>query len=403
MRILLTSWAWPSHYLPMAPLGWALRAAGHEVRVASQPALTPVITTSGQVAVPCGPDLDHAEVHQRVMRDLRLTSVPRAPAPGASMTGWNPDARDRVRRVFAVFAAYSEAMLDDLWDFARSFRPDLVVHDPTTFAGPVVAAALGVPAVRAIHGVDVTYQAREVIRELVAPLSDRLGVADVDHLGAATVDPCPPSMQIAAAVRRIGCRYVPYNGPAVLPPWLATPPRRPRICLTWGTSTTRLTGSGTFVPPLVVAATRDIDAELVVAVTAADAAQLGEVPDGVRVARDLPLDLVLPYCDAVVHQGGNGTMLTAVHHGVPQLVLPQLPDQVFHTERLVQTGAGLSLATGHASDDAIGHALENLMTMPAYRSAARRLSAEMRSMPSPAEIVPTLLKLADAALVGGVR
>src|SRR5262245_27414949 len=102
MRVLMTSWAWPSHYLPMVPLGWALRAAGHEVRVASQPALGQVITDSGQVAVATGPDLDHEDVHRRVMRNLRLDAVPDAPPPGTSMQRWTPEKRERVRRVFGV-------------------------------------------------------------------------------------------------------------------------------------------------------------------------------------------------------------------------------------------------------------------------------------------------------------
>lgn len=404
MRVLMTSWAWPSHYMPMAPVGWALRAAGHEVRVASQPALAPVITQSGQVAVPVGPDLDHVEVHRRVMRDVRLTAVPAAPPPGVSMSDWHPERRERVRRVFGVFAAYSEAMLDDLYEYARWWRPDLIVFDPTTFAGPVVAAALGVSSARLIHGVDVTYQARDVIAELVAPMAARLGVTDVKHLGDATIDPCPPSMQIPTDQRRIVTRHIPYNGPASLPPWLATPPRRSRICLTWGTSTTRLTGLSTFAPPMVIAATRDLDAELVVAITKTEVPALGDVPDGVRVAEHLPLDLVLPYCDAIVHQGGNGTLLTAAYHGVPQLALPQLPDQTFHSDCMAATGAGTVLRADEASEETIHSHLLDLLTRPDHRSAARRLRAEMRAAPSPAEVVDDLVALAgdrELVLTGG--
>lgn len=393
MRVLMTSWAWPSHYLPLAPLGWALRAAGHEVRVASQPALAPVITDSGQVAVAVGPDLDHAEVHQRVMGGLALTAVPAAPAPGESMRRWAAPERDRVRRVFGVFAAYSAAMLDDLYAYARWWCPDLVVFDPTTYAGPVVAAALGVPAVRHIHGVDVTYQARDVIGGYVAELADRLGLTDVDPLGAATVDPCPPRMQIPDPVRRLPVRYLPYSGPAVLPDWLHEPARRPRICLTWGTSTTRLTGPDNFALPTVLSAAAGLDVEVVVAVTRHDAAALGEVADNVRVVVDLPLHLVLPTCTALVHQGGNGTLLTGAYHGVPQLVLPRLPDQRFHTERFVATGAGLSLPADAVTASSVRHALSELLTGSGYRCAAGSLRDELRSMPPPARIVADLVDL----------
>ncbi|MET9068873.1 hypothetical protein [Streptosporangium sandarakinum] len=58
---------------------------------------------------------------------------------------------------------------------ARHWRPDLVVFEPTSYAGPLVAALLGVPAVRHIHGVDMTYQARDIVPEVLAPTAARLG------------------------------------------------------------------------------------------------------------------------------------------------------------------------------------------------------------------------------------
>ncbi|HZN74657.1 MAG TPA: glycosyl transferase family 28, partial [Micromonosporaceae bacterium] len=47
MRVLFTTFAWPSHYFPMVPLAWALQAAGHEVRMTSQPELLPTMRRSG--------------------------------------------------------------------------------------------------------------------------------------------------------------------------------------------------------------------------------------------------------------------------------------------------------------------------------------------------------------------
>jgi UDP:flavonoid glycosyltransferase YjiC (YdhE family) len=395
----MTSWAWASHYLPMVPLGWAMRAAGHDVQVASQPALGGVITASGQVAVATGPDLDHAAVHRRVMQGLRLTAVPDAPPPGESTNGWRPEERERVRRVFGVFAAYADAMLDDLYAHARRWRPDLIVFDPTTLAAPAVAAALGIPAVRHIHGVDVTYQARDIMAEWLGPLAARIGVDGVDPLGAATIDPCPPSMQIPAGAARLTTRYIPYNGPAVLPRWLRRPPPRTRVCITWGTSTTRLTGPDSFAPPRVLAALDGLgsDAEVVLALTGADADAMSGLPDRVRVVRDLPLHLLLPHCTLLVHQGGNGTLLTGADHGIPQLVLPQLPDQTFHTGRFVTTGAGLALCGQEATTAAIGDALRDLLGESRYGAAARRLQAEMHGMRTPADLVPVLMDLAARA------
>jgi UDP:flavonoid glycosyltransferase YjiC (YdhE family) len=140
----------------------------------------------------------------------------------------------------------------------------------------------------------------------------------------------------------------------------------------------------------VLAAARDLGVELVVTVTGAEADALVGVPDGVRVVRGLSLHLLLPHCAAVVHQGGNGTLLTAAYHGVPQLVLPQLPDQTFHTERFVATGAGSSLRAADTTEDTIRAALTDLLGQPRYRSAAHDLQAEMHATPTPADLVPQL-------------
>lgn len=330
------------------------------------------------------------------MADLRLTDVPEAPPPGGSMASWSPDALARVRKVFGVFVAYAEAMADDLLAFARGWQPDLIVYDPTTYAAPLVAAALGIPAVRHVHGVDVTFQAREIVPGLVAPLAGRLGIRTPDIMGLATIDPCPPSMQVPSDVRRIPVRYVPYNGPAVLPDWLRSAPSRRRICVTWGTSTTRLEGNSTFMPPRIIAAARDLDVEIIMALTERDAAVLGEVAAPVKVVKALPLHLFLASCAAAVHQGGNGTLLTAARYGVPQLMLPQLRDQMFHAERLAGTGAGLSVRREEADDTAITGRLEEILGDPKYLASACQLRDEMLTMPPPSWVVPELEALADS-------
>ncbi len=404
MRVLVTAWAWSSHYLPLVPVLWALRAQGHEVRVASQPALADVVTGSGAVFVAAGQDVDHEKLRAQQMRGLRHADVPEAPPPGASSGHWRPGQREKVARVFSVFAARADLMVDDTLDFARRWRPDLVLFEPSSYAGPLVAALLGVPAVRHIHGVDLTYQARDVVPEVLAPVTERLGLDSCDILGDLTIDPCPPSMQIPADVRRARVRYVPYNGKAVLPEWLWAPPERPRICLTWGATTTSLGGAGMFLPPEVIAALDGLDVEIVVAVGSADhdrlrealTATYGEVPAHVRVVSGLALNLLLPTCAALVHQGGFGSTLTGVHYGVPQLVLPQLVDQVFAAERLAGTGAGAFLRREEIGRDTIRAGVEALLSGPSYRSAADRLRAELHAQPAPTEIVPVLTDLAGA-------
>jgi UDP:flavonoid glycosyltransferase YjiC (YdhE family) len=385
MRALFVTWAWPSHFYPLVQLAWAMQAAGHDVRVASQPALTDVITRAGLTAVPVGRDVDTLRVSRPFFKWVADQDRP---------VEW-ADLQQKGTSSVRMYVMLAEAMVDDTIALTQSWRPDIIVSEPTTYAGPLAAAVTGTPAVRHTHGVDFTFQTHPFEPEALADICARLGLDTIETAGLATVDPCPPSMQVPADVRRLWMSYTPYNGPAVLPDWLREPPARRRICVTWGTSTSTLTDSRMFLPPRVIAAARDLDAEVVVTVTAQDAALLVDVPANVRVVESVPLHLVLGSCDAVVHQGGNGTILTAVRYGVPQLVLPQLPDQLFYCAKLVQTGAAAELRVNEVSDEALRSLMAEILHEPGYRSAATRLRAEMLEQPSAAQVVSELEAIAD--------
>jgi UDP:flavonoid glycosyltransferase YjiC (YdhE family) len=144
------------------------------------------------------------------------------------------------------------------------------------------------------------------------------------------------------------------------------------------------------VAPVVVKALAGLGVELVVAITSGQRELLGEVPAGVRVLCDAPLASVLRGCGLVVHQGGAGTALTAGLSGVPQLVLPQLPDQVTNADNLVAAGVARVLRPGQADPDAVQAAALALLTEHRYTEATRRLQAEILAQPTPADVVGVL-------------
>src|SRR5437763_3553500 len=137
MRMLLCTWAWPTHYLPMVPLAWAARAAGHDVRVASQPALADTIARSGLTGTLVGRDVDITEPFRREIfsvldRDWNLITPEDIQRMGERATG--------------MFMAVADAMVDDLVAFAQAWRPDVIVYDPLTYAGPIAGPVTGLPA-----------------------------------------------------------------------------------------------------------------------------------------------------------------------------------------------------------------------------------------------------------------
>jgi UDP:flavonoid glycosyltransferase YjiC (YdhE family) len=390
MKVLFTSWATPGHFAPLVPVGWALRAAGHDVLVATHPADTEPVVRAGLPALPVGPDVDmfavlrasrHSESRQAYLR---------------AETRESPD----YRGILDAAVAVADVLADDLIGYCRTWRPDLVVYEPAALAGPLVARVLGIPAVRTLWTCDFTAPVTGFPATIGGPLPARFGLAELDTAGDLTLDPCPPRMQVVDDVARQPIRYVPYNGPARLPGWLRDPPSRRRVCVTWGTSLHAIGAQRMLHVPRVVSALGALDAEIVVAVLDAHRDLFSDVPENVRAIGPVPLHLVLPSCDAIVHQGGGGTLMTAVAAGVPQVVVPSIADQIFNAGHLAASGAGVHV-TGceNVNEEDVVAATIEVLDRPRYRKAARSLRTEHLSRPTPAEVVPVLERLALSCAV----
>lgn len=396
MRVLFVTWAWPSHLYAMVPLARACRAAGHEVLVASQPALRDAIRRTGLPGAGVGEDVDTVAM----VRGYLLPTTT-ANGPHTTANGLHTAAAGRRPRALQMFLAHATSMVDDLVQQARSWAPDVVVFEPTALAGPVAAAAVGVPAVRQLYGLDLLSRAQELLRELLAPLARRHGVSRLDPLGAATIDPSPPGLRLPVEyAQHLPMRYVPFNGPGAGPAAATAPepapgparPHRPQVCVTWGTTMARLDPTR-FLAGQVTRALQDLDVEIVAAVTADQRPMLGPVGNRTRILEGVPLHLTLPGCDLVVAHGGAGSMLTALSAGLPQLLVPQLPDHAAHAAALQAAGAGVVLPGDQASASRLRTEVLRLLRGEQERAAARRLQRETQQLPPPAAVVTELERI----------
>lgn len=342
--------------------------------VASQPALSETIRSAGLPAVPVGRDVDVVPA----FREIAMGQVAER-------------SRTRGPRVLGLLAALAESMVADLIEYTAGWGADLVVFEPTALAGPLAAAAAGIPAVRHLYGPDLMGAAARFLPDSLAPICEKLRLDSVNPFGLASVDPCPAGLQVPVASRRLPVRYIPFNGPSSHPPEMARQAGRPRVCVTWGTTLSRL-DSRLFLVGEVARAISDLEADVVAAITPDQGTLLGPLPREVRVVQSAPLHPLLAECDAVVAHGGAGTMLTALACGLPQLLIPRLPDHVAHAARLTEAGAGIMLpATVVAGDPGtVRDQLTGLLSTPAYRAAAQRLQHDIACQPSPVQIVREL-------------
>jgi UDP:flavonoid glycosyltransferase YjiC (YdhE family) len=402
MRVLFTCHGAVPHLYPLVPLAWAFRAAGHEVRIASQTRIPEQLQHTGLpiVEITGTPQWTEAE-----RRETLAKIYGQGPWPadwGLDLWALSDEQRAYLEFVGRRLVRAADAMIDELDAFARWWRPDLLVYDAIAFAGAVVAAHLEVPAVRHVFGTvavpRIELDAKgQPLPEYARLFTDR-GLP-VDPAPAATVDPTPPSMRLASDPGSLDMRYIPYNGPGTVPEWVRASPVRPRLCITWGHTSAVALGNAAALPyRMVLDALAGLDVEIVVATTAGQIELLGTLPAGVRAVASVPLHLILPHCDVLVQQGGDGTTLTAASAGVPQLGITVKPDAEVAPGRLVAVGAGIhlrhqELRADPAGPEVIREAVGKLLTDPAYRAAAQRLRAEIDRQAPPAEIVPALVEI----------
>jgi UDP:flavonoid glycosyltransferase YjiC (YdhE family) len=96
-----------------------------------------------------------------------------------------------------------------------------------------------------------------------------------------------------------------------------------------------------------------------------------------------------------VCHGGSGTVLAALAHGLPLLVLPQGANQFWNAERCASLGAGVALHPSDLSPERVRHQVRRLVDEPSYRQRAGQIRDEIQRMPNPADVVPLLEGLAE--------
>jgi UDP:flavonoid glycosyltransferase YjiC (YdhE family) len=132
-----------------------------------------------------------------------------------------------------------------------------------------------------------------------------------------------------------------------------------------------------------------------------DPSTFGDQPENVVVASYIPIDAILPRCAAVIAHGGSGTMLAALRHGLPQLLLPYDADNVRNARLCEAAGAALQLAPRELDGELLRATVRRLVDDQELASAARRIRDELLSMPTPEQVVPVLERLAAGGATPG--
>lgn len=144
------------------------------------------------------------------------------------------------------------------------------------------------------------------------------------------------------------------------------------VLVTQGTIATDLTD---LVEPCLEALTES-DVFVVATTGGADPAVLGDLPPNAVVTKFVPYAALLPHVDAMVSNGGFGSVQLALAHGIPMVVAGTSEDKKEVTAHVGWSGAGINLRTSRPSPETISEAVSRVLSEPIFRERARALQTQ---------------------------
>jgi UDP:flavonoid glycosyltransferase YjiC (YdhE family) len=375
MKFLFVAAGSPATVFGFTPLATAVRNAGHEVVMAASEDLMTPISHLGMPAVSVTPTPLH---------HFMWTDSSGGPAK------WPQGPRETMLFAGRAFARMAESSLDALLDLVRDWRPDMVLGVDHAYAAGLVATHLGVPYARNLLDLAETAEADEGATEILAPQLQKLGI---DHLPQpeVLVDVCPPALQDkenASAVQRI--RFIAANEQRALEPWMyVRDARKPRVLITAGTRGGPSRAMNAKLLRMLHDALSVLDVDVLVGgledVVGDLRAELGDCRVGW-----LPMDIVAPTCDVIVHHGGGVTALTAASAGTPQLVVPWDDYQIACCRPITDFGAGVLLPPRQDMAEEIARGCREILADPKYKQRSQTLAEEIATQPPPAAVAQVL-------------
>jgi UDP:flavonoid glycosyltransferase YjiC (YdhE family) len=381
MRILMTSNTGAGHIGPMVPFAHAFLRAGHDVLLAAPAKAHPTVARAGVPFLPIAdPPSDETDKVFESLRDA-------------------PQEDQSVRVMREIFAGIdARTSLPDVLRAVGHYRPDVLLREPTEYAGLLAAERLGVRHGRiAIMAAGTETWGVPVVAPVLDEHRVRLGLRP-DPTGRSIAESAyltvipealedPHDFGPAHALRFREPRAEPCPLPVS---WNDASP--PLVYVTYGSVTPTMP----HFPALfrdTVAALGELPVRALFTVgVEVDVEALGAVPANVRIAPWIPQADVMPHAAAMVGHGGAGSTRLALAAGVPSVIVPGFADQFRNAERVAALGAGLE-----ATPDDLVSAIRQVLGEPSYGEAAARVAAEVERLPLVDEAPEVLSDWLEAA------
>ncbi len=389
MRILVTTHPALGHFHPLVPMANALKEAGHEVAFATAPSFQATIESNGYRFFACGIDWSGLGFN---LEEFQKRQSAHAQA----------NSEERLAMAADMFInQFARRSLPELLSVVGSFKPQVILRDSMEFAGCIAAEHLGLPhaSIQVGAGTAIQHRSRvmtdklDEVRALVGLPPDPEGHMLYRYLHLSFVPPRyhADSGALPPTVHSLRPVLFDQSGSEGLPPWAARLGSRPVVYLTLGTVFNRI-----FHPfSTIIGALRDEPIELIVTIGRdQDPARLGPQPENVHIERYIPQTLIFPKCDMAILHGGFNSVISALCHGLPLLIVPLAADQPMNAARCRELGVAEVLLPTELSAEKVRTAVLALLKDPSYRTAAKQFQAESQTLPELPHAVRLLERLA---------
>lgn len=356
----------------------AFQDAGHEVTLAwgdDGNCADPIAPTL-EIPVPSPLGLPEAIARHTFPLASRLGLMGRKPVRSFEEVLWLTGALDE---------RYTRVAVDALRAHMRAARPD-VVYSEFSLAAVIAARAEGIPCVgSASEPTTAAYASnprksagiRRLLREMGMP-APASSLTVLEGMRRRFIPSCP-ALEPRAGEQAVYCGFLDE------PPALTSMPRDCALVYL---------GAGSVPAGVAMRAGREVARALGCDVYVAGAPEAVQVSGGHTVTCAPRFDFadLLPRARVFVHHGGQNSMMDALSHEVPQLIVPgRVFERQFNAEAVENARCGLTVREPKPA--LIARAARALLDEPALTSGIRGVHAELTTLGGAARIVREVEKL----------
>ncbi|WP_406690924.1 glycosyltransferase [Saccharopolyspora sp. ID03-671] len=280
--------------------------------------------------------------------------------------------------------------------------PDAVCSDVMTTYGRMLADRLGIPAIALVpnfasnekfdlrtavmaeHAGSTAGpppEALDRLHEEMSALGDEFGVEVSPFMGGTPAELnlvfLPREFQLEHETFDDRFRFLgPQLGDRDNEPYSPADPRRPLLYISLGTAFNQRPdfyrlcleafAGGDWQVAMSVGSRIDLD-------------ELGEVPANFDVRRSFPQPAVLRHASAFVSHAGMNSTMESLHHGVPLVTVPQMPEQAANAARAAELGLGIKLDSNTVTAAELRESVDRIAADAEVRANLDRMRELVRS------------------------